>query len=115
MEVLRVRVFVDDSESAPFQVWYESIRDKGVRQAIASRLLRVRMGNFGDHHSVGGGVSELRIHLGAGYRIYYGRYGRDIVILLGGGSKRGQRRDIEESISLWERYRDEIERNSRDI
>lgn len=115
METIRVRVLVDDSNNAPFETWYESIADKKVRQAIASRILRVRQGNFGDHHGVGGGVSELRIHFGPGYRIYYGRYGSDLVILLVGGSKRGQEKDIEEAISLWERYRDEIERHSRDI
>ena len=115
METIRVRVLVDDSNNAPFETWYESIADKKVRQAIASRILRVRQGNFGDHHGVGGGVSELRIHLGTGYRIYYGRHGNELVILLGGGSKRGQDKDIEEAISLWERYRDEIERHSRDV
>jgi putative addiction module killer protein len=115
VEVLQVRIFVDDSNRAPFDSWYESIRDKKVRLSIASRILRVRQGNFGDHHGVGGGVFELRIYLGAGYRIYYGRHGGRLVIILGGGSKRGQQRDIEEAISLWERYRDEIERYSRDL
>ena len=115
MEVITVRVLVGDSENAPFDDWYESITDKKTRQAIASRILRVRQGNFGDRQSVGGGVSELRIHLGAGYRIYYGRQGSSLVILLGGGTKSKQDKDIKEAISLWERYRDEIERHSRDI
>jgi putative addiction module killer protein len=115
VEIITVRVLPEDSENAPFDDWYKSLTDKKTRQAIASRLLRVRQGNFGDHHSVGGGVSELRIHLGSGYRIYYSRQGSSLVILLGGGTKRRQNQDIEEAISLWERYRDEIEKYSRDI
>ena len=114
METVQVRVLVDKDGDAPFDSWYNTIVDKKVRQAVASRILRVRQGNLGDHHAVGGGVSELRFHLGPGYRIYFGRHGNTIVILLSGGSKRGQSRDIEEAISLWERYRDEIERYSRD-
>ncbi len=115
METIRVRVLVDDSNNAPFDVWYASITDKKARQAVASRIRRVREGNFGDHHGVGGGVSELRIHLSPGYRIYFGRHRNELVILLGGGQKRDQDKDIEEAISLWERYRDEIERYSRDV
>lgn len=115
MEVFKVRVLVDDSEKVPFEKWYESLKDKKARLAVASRILRVRQGNFGDHHGVGGGVQELRIHLGPGFRVYYGLHGNEVVILLGGGSKRTQEKDIEEAISLWERYRDEIERYSRNF
>lgn len=115
METIAVRVLIDESGDAPFEEWYDAISDKTVRQAIASRIRRLREGNFGDHHSVGGGVSELRIHLGPGYRIYYGRVGSTLVILLGGGTKRRQENDIKEAISLWEEYRDEIKRRSRDV
>lgn len=115
METITVRVLIDDAENSPFDEWYNGITDKKVRQAIASRIRRVREGNFGDHHGVGGGVWELRIHLGPGYRLYYGRSGSTVVVLLGGGTKRRQEDDIEEAISLWESYRNEIERHSRDF
>jgi len=62
-------------------------------------------GNFGDSKSVGDGVQELRMHFGAGYRVYYGRDGDTIVILLGGGSKRGQSRDIKAAKRRWMEYR----------
>jgi len=115
MESIQVSVLVDEQDNIPFDEWYESLADKSLRRAIVSRILRVRQGNFGDHHGVGGGVSELRLHIGPGYRIYYGRQGLNIVVLLGGGSKRGQDQDIEKAVLLWRRYKDEIEKYSRDI
>jgi putative addiction module killer protein len=62
-------------------------------------------GNFGDSKSVGGGVQELRMHFGSGYRIYYGRDGDTIIILLGGGSKRRQSFDIAAAVKRWADYR----------
>ncbi len=64
-------------------------------------------GNFGDHKGVGKGVSELRIGFGPGYRVYYGLDGRNLVILLAGGTKRRQRRDIEKAQACWSAYREE--------
>ena len=62
-------------------------------------------GNFGDSKPVGGGVLELRMRFGAGYRVYYSRDGDTIIILLGGGSKRKQSADIEEAKARWAKYR----------
>jgi putative addiction module killer protein len=112
---ISVKILVVEEGYAPFDEWYNSITDKKARVTVASRIRRVREGNFGDHKNVGSGVSEVRIHLGPGYRIYYGRCGSSLVILLGGGIKRKQDQDIEEAVSLWERYKNEIERYSRDI
>ena len=56
-----------------------------MQAAVDARLTRVRAGNFGDHKSVGGGVFELRIDLGPGLRVYYGRHGKEVVVLVGGG------------------------------
>jgi putative addiction module killer protein len=64
----------------------------------------VEGGNLGDSKSVGDGVQELRMHFGAGYRVYYGRDGDTIIILLGGGSKRGQSRDIKAAKERWANY-----------
>ena len=79
-------------------------------QAIAhvqKRIDRIARGNFGDHKGVGKGVAELRIEFGPGYRVYYGRDGRELVILLGGGTKKRQAADIKTAQKYWKLYRQE--------
>ncbi len=70
------------------------MRDKVIQARIRERLRRVQTGNFGDCEPVGEGVIELHIHVGAGYRVYFGRYGSALVLLLSGGDKRSQPDDI---------------------
>ena len=77
------------------------------RVRLQSRINRIKLGNFGDHRGVGRGVSELRIHFGPGYRVYYGRDGDDLVLLLAGGTKNRQARDIQQAQALWSEYRQE--------
>lgn len=69
-----------------------------------TRLDRVERGNFGSHHSVGDGVTELVIDFGPGYRIYFGQDGKDLVILLIGGDKSSQRTDIKTAKEYWRSY-----------
>jgi putative addiction module killer protein len=88
----------------PFDEWFDSLRDKKLQAAVDTRLARVRAGNFGDCKSVGDGVFELRIALGPGLRVYYGLHGRQVVILLGGGDKRTQSRDIRRAQELWQQF-----------
>jgi len=76
------------------------IRDTKLRAIVAERLLRAEMGNFGDAKSVGGGVSEMRIHYGAGYRLYYTLRGSEIVILLCAGAKSDQAKNIKTAKEL---------------
>jgi putative addiction module killer protein len=78
----------------PFDEWFDSLRDRRMQAAVDARLARVRAGNFGDCKSVGSGVNELRIAFGPGLRIYYGLHGAKLVVLIGGGDTRSQRRDI---------------------
>jgi putative addiction module killer protein len=80
-----------------------------MQAAVDSRLARVRAGNFGDHKSVGAGVFELRINAGPGLRVYYGEYRGQIAILLGGGDKSTQTRDINRAKQLWCQW---LERNA---
>lgn len=80
--------------SSLFNKWYRALRDKTARQRVQQRLLRVANGNFGDTKSVGGGVYEMRIHYGQGYRLYYKMRGDEIIILLCGGDKSTQDKDI---------------------
>ena len=74
--------------------WYQRLRDREAQSRILIRVRRLSLGNFGDVVPVGGGVSELRIHYGPGYRVYFVRRGERIVILLGGGDKSTQDKDI---------------------
>lgn len=77
-----------------FEKWLKRLRDLQAKAAILTRIERIEDGNFGDHRSVGGGISELRIHIGQGYRVYYMIRRRKVVILLCGGDKSSQQRDI---------------------
>ncbi|MCY4372263.1 MAG: type II toxin-antitoxin system RelE/ParE family toxin [Spirochaetaceae bacterium] len=81
-------------KSNTFLRWLKGLRDKRARARIAVRIDRVEEGNFGDHRAVGGGVSELRIHVGKGYRVYYTIRGNVLVILLCGGDKSSQQEEI---------------------
>ena len=80
-----------------FSNWLAKLRDRRAKAKIIIRLQRVEQGNFGDYKSVGGGVSELRITEGAGYRLYYTMQGDVIVIMLAGGDKSTQQQDIEKA------------------
>ena len=81
--------------SETFSRWLGRLRDRQAAARIRTRIDRVALGNIGDTRSVGGGISELRINYGPGYRLYYTRRGEDMIILLCGGDKDSQRRDIE--------------------
>src|SRR5271156_883267 len=88
----------------PFDEWFDSLRDMWMQAAVDARLTRVCAGNFGDCKSAGGGVFELRISFGPGLRVYYGLHGQKIVVLVGGGGKRSQPRDIRRAQQLWEQF-----------
>ena len=77
-----------------FETWLRGLRNQRAKIRILSRLERIEDGNFGDHRSVGDGVSELRVNVGQGYRVYYTIRRNTVVILLYGGDKSSQRRDI---------------------
>ncbi|WP_256078547.1 type II toxin-antitoxin system RelE/ParE family toxin [Massilia sp. YIM B04103] len=85
----------------PFTEWLSSLRDKVAQARIRIRLRQLETGNFGDTASVGEGVMELRIHLGAGYRVYFAQHGKAIVILLCGGDKSSQSTDIRRAKEYW--------------
>ena len=75
-----------------------------LRARVQTRIDRIRLGNFGDHRGVGAGVYELRLNFGAGYRIYYGRDGSEVVVLLAAGAKNRQTRDISLAKACWIAY-----------
>ena len=82
-------------QTSVFTEWHKSLRDRRARGLIVSRLFRLAAGNFGDAKSVGDGVHELRIAFGPGYRAYFTRRGERIILLLCGGDKGSQARDID--------------------
>jgi putative addiction module killer protein len=98
IELLR---YQRDDEREPFTEWLNTLRDKVAQARIRIRLLQIQAGNFGDCESIGEGVTELRVHVGAGYRVYFGRHGKSVVILLCGGDKRSQAADIKQAKALW--------------
>jgi putative addiction module killer protein len=99
-----LQVYLRPDDSAPFREWLRGLRDVTGRAVVFTRLDRVRSGNFGDVRSVGGGVSELRVQFGPGYRIYFGRRGSLLVILLSGGDKSSQEKDIRRAKLLWQDF-----------
>jgi putative addiction module killer protein len=106
-EIRRYRSVAGDE---PLTRWLSALADRQARARILARIERLEVGNFGDSKFVRDGVSELRIDWGPGYRVYWGRDGR-IIVLLCGGDKRKQDADIEKAVWLWQEY---VSRKRRD-
>lgn len=87
-------------ETDYFSKWLSKIRDIRALARIFTRLENLSQGNFGDSKSLRGGLYELRIHTGKGYRLYYAKRGKQVILLLAGGTKSGQDRDIEKAREL---------------
>ena len=88
-------------ETLAFSRWLSSLEDRKGRARIVARIERIKLlGHFGDCENVGEGVSELRVHFGPGYRVYLSRRGAEVVVLLGGGDKGSQARDIRAAQAL---------------
>ena len=96
--------YVSDDGKNIFRTWLHKLKDSTARARIRVRLNRVRLGNFGDCKSVGQGVSELRIDYGSGYRVYFGKNGAVVVLLLCGGTKQSQAKDIRNAQKYWAQY-----------
>ena len=99
--MIEVVHYKQENGRCPFDDWFFSLRDKKVQARIIARLHHVEAGNMGDFASVGEGVVELRVHVGPGYRIYCGRSGMSLVVLLCGGDKSSQSRDIQRAKEFW--------------
>jgi putative addiction module killer protein len=91
---------IEIRETLEFSAWLESLRDARARTRVQARILRLRYGNPGDVKPVGEGVSEMRIDYGPGYRVYYVKRGALLVILLAGGAKPTQDKDIKTALKL---------------
>jgi putative addiction module killer protein len=102
--VIEVLEYLTESGKNPYRDWLGSIRDRGTAGVIQGRVARVEFGLIGDCRSVGGGVLELKIHAGPGYRVYFGFDGDSVVILLAGGDKKTQPMDIKRAQKYWQDY-----------
>ena len=91
---------IEIRKTANFAKWIDGLRDIRARARVLARIERLAAGNAGDVKSVGEGVSEMRIDYGPGYRVYFRKRGRSLVILLAGGDKSSQRRDISTALRL---------------
>jgi putative addiction module killer protein len=91
---------IEVRQTDTYSEWFAKLRDKQARARINTRIRRLSLGNPGDVKPVGEGVSELRIDYGPGYRVYFHQRGREVVILLAGGDKRTQQKDIQTALEL---------------
>jgi putative addiction module killer protein len=100
---LTVREYVNADGKSPFREWLRRLT-KAAGALIQLRVQRFELGNLGDHKNVGEGVWEARVMFGAGYRIYFGKDGDSIIVLLAGGDKGSQARDIARARGFWSDY-----------
>lgn len=108
MSILKeIIIYKTSSDKSPFFEWQKKL-DSKVRGIIRTRIARLRLGNYGDVKSIknSDGIYEVRISFGAGYRIYFGQEGKSIIVLLVGGDKGSQKRDIEKAKQYWLDYKD---------
>lgn len=102
----RIKFYETRTGRIPFQEWLDALFDRKTQNRIERRLTRVESGNFGDCKAVGSGVWEIRIDFGPGYRIYYALDGDTVIVLLCGGDKATQSKDIEKAIDSWRNYKE---------
>jgi putative addiction module killer protein len=100
-----VREYLTPSGDSPFGEWFDDL-DAQVAAKIAIAVMRLGQGNVSNVKGVGAGVFEYRLTFGPGYRVYFGKDGETVVILLAGGTKKRQQRDISDAQSCWQDYKD---------
>ena len=102
--MIEIGEYIDERGSSPFGRWFDGL-DAGAAARVRTILARMESGNLSNVRGVGSGVLERRIHIGPGYRVYFGRDGDTLIVLLGGGTKERQQRDIEDARDLWQEYK----------
>ncbi|MCH9049473.1 MAG: type II toxin-antitoxin system RelE/ParE family toxin [Proteobacteria bacterium] len=101
---MEIREYIDTLGRSPFARWFDGLNAHAAAK-VATALARMEQGNLSNAKSIGAGVSEYRIDFGPGYRVYFGKDGDTLIILLGGGTKKRQQRDIEAARDLWREYK----------
>lgn len=100
-----IAIYATENGQEPFRDWLEGLKDLDTQALILQRLQRIKLGNFGDCKPIDEGLWEFRIHHKSGIRIYYARVGQRLILIIGGGDKRSQQRDITKAIKYLEDYR----------
>ena len=103
---MRIEIYQQRSGHQPFVQWLYSLRDVKTQARVESRVRRLSLDHWGDHKNLGGGIIELRLDFGPGYRVYCSRVGEATVILLAGGDKSSQQRDIDKARRYLTDYRE---------
>ena len=102
--IIDVREYIDATGRSPYAGWFHDLNAQAAAK-VAIAVTRMSQGNFSNVKGVGSGVFENRVDFGPGYRIYLGKDGDRLVILLGGGTKKRQQRDINRAIAMWQEYK----------
>jgi putative addiction module killer protein len=110
--VIELRAYVDEDGNSRFARWFEGL-DAPAAARVTIGLTRMELGNFSNAKGVGAGLYEYRINFGPGYRIYFGKDGDRLVILLGGGAKKRQRNDIAAAQNSWADYKRRKQRETQ--
>lgn len=103
--MFEITEYTDEAGESPFSGWMRQVNDAQALARIDARIGRLVEGLFGDCKPVGEGVWELKVNWGPGYRVYYARAGRRVILILCAGDKRGQRTDIKRAIRLWQDWK----------
>jgi len=104
--MIEIRKYIKEDGSCPFDLWINKIRDQRAKARILIRLNRLELGLFGDCKPIAEGVHELRIPEGKGYRVYFGQEGDKLILLLCGGSKATQPKDIKQALTYWKAFKE---------
>ena len=102
--MITIREYIDLDGRSPYAKWFNRLNASAAAK-VATAIVRIEQGNFSTSKGIGEGVLECRIDFGPGYRIYFGKDGDALVILLGGGTKKRQQKDIETAKILWKEYK----------
>ena len=102
--MITIREYIDENSRSPYAKWFNRLNALAAAK-VATALVRMEQGNFSTSKGIGEGVFECRIDFGPGYRIYFGKDGDTLVILLGGGTKKRQQKDIMTAKIIWKEYK----------
>lgn len=100
---MKILEYLTDDDASPFRAWFDELESRAAAK-VTTALVRLGMGNTSNVKSVGGGIHECKIDYGPGYRVYFGMDGKELVILVGGGSKKRQALDIKTAGDRWTDY-----------
>ena len=102
--MIEIREFLDTRGRSPYAAWFDSLNAEAAAK-VTTAVTKISLGNFSNVEGVGSGVFEYKLDFGPGYRIYFGKDGDQLVILLGGGTKKRQTRDISADLANWQDYK----------